>query len=88
MGGDELQWEEQAEVLSNVIAIFKELSRAIPHLDKSPIPSRELYSFPALPAGINDAMPHLRGMLAAMHGHSRKDALDYGEAALALLPSE
>jgi hypothetical protein len=37
-------------------------------------------------AGISDAMPYLRRMLAAMHGRRRKDALDCGNGALALLP--
>jgi DNA-binding response OmpR family regulator len=37
-------------------------------------------------AGINDAMPYLLGMLAAMDSHNRKDALEYGIAAWALLP--
>lgn len=31
-------------------------------------------------------MPYLRGMLTAMKVCKRKDALGYGEAALALLP--
>jgi hypothetical protein len=86
-GGDESQWEGQTKLLSDTIAVFKELSRPIPHPDRSPNPSpRDLYSFPALPAGINEAMPYLRGMLTAMRGRSRQDALDYGEAAFALLP--
>jgi hypothetical protein len=85
-GRDESKWEEQTELLSETIAIFKELSRPTPPLDSGQTPGRELYSFPALPARINEAMPHMRGMLAAMHVRSRQDALEYGEAALSLLP--
>ena len=87
-GQDESQWEEQTTVLSDTIAVFKELSRPIPHLNRLPNAGRDVYSFPALPAGINDAMPYLRGMLEAMGVRNRQDALDYGEAALGLLLPE
>jgi len=85
---DDSQWEEQIQALFEVIAILKELSRPLPYLERSPDPNGELYTFPALPAGINDAMPFLRAMLTAMRGRSRQDALDFGEAAWALLPQE
>ena len=42
--------------------------------------------FPPGAAGINEGMPYLRGMLSSMFGHNRKDAIEYGEAALELLP--
>jgi hypothetical protein len=85
-GRDESQWEEQTKLLSDTMVILSELSRPIPRLDSSPNPTSELYAFPALPADINDAMPYLRAMLSAMYWRSREDAIEYGEAALALLP--
>jgi hypothetical protein len=84
--GDECHWENQTKLLSGVIAIFKEMSRPIPRLDKAPRRYRLPTVLPAHAAAIKDAMPYLRGMLAAMHARSRIDALDYGQAALGLLP--
>src|ERR1700678_2431959 len=87
-GRDESQWEERTKELSDTITILKELSRPIPRPDRSPIRSREPDLLPSSEAvGINDAMPHLRGMLVAMHVRNRQEALDYGEAALSLLPT-
>jgi hypothetical protein len=78
-GRDESLWAEQAKVLSDTIAIFEELSNPIADpiagMDGSPEA-----------AGIASAMPCLQGMLAAMHGRRRQDALDYGNEALKLLP--
>ncbi len=89
-GRDESQWEEQTKVLSDTIATFEELSCPIPGpiscLDGPPNPSGESELLPTEAAGIDGAMPHLQGMLAAMHGHRRQDALDCGNQALELLP--
>jgi hypothetical protein len=85
-GRDESQWEEQTRVLSDTIAILKELSRPMPRLDRQPSQHRGPDLLLPGTARINDAMPYLRGMLTAMRGRSRQDALDYGEAAFALLP--
>ena len=74
-GRDESLWAEQAKVLSDTIAIFEELSGPIAGMDGPPEA-----------AGISSAMPCLQGMLAAMHGRRRQDALDYGNEALKLLP--
>jgi hypothetical protein len=73
-----------AAIIENSLA---HQNRAFRHglLDSSPNPTSELYAFPALSAGINDAMPYLRAMLSAMYWRSREDAIEYGEAALALL---
>ena len=85
-GRDESLWEEQTKVLSDTIATFEELSCPIPGVDGPNNPSGESELLPAEAAGIEGAMPHLRGMLAAMRGHRRQDALDCGNQALELLP--
>lgn len=82
-GDDESQWEEQIGLLSDTVAVLREMSRPT-HGTRSRRPDVT----PLGPAGINDAMPYLLGMLAAMDGHNRKDALEYGEAAWALLPKD
>jgi hypothetical protein len=74
-GRDESQWAEQAKVLSDTIVIFEELSDPIAGTDGSPEAT-----------GIAIAMPCLQGMLTAMQGRRRQDALDFGSEALKLLP--
>jgi hypothetical protein len=81
-GDDESQWEEQTRLLSETVAVLREMSG--PTTRKSG--SRKPQLIRPRGAGINDAMPYLRGMLAAMDGRRRKDALEYGEAACTLLP--
>jgi hypothetical protein len=80
-GNDESQWEAQTKLLFETMAILREMSDPIIRRDKPDL-------LPPRAAGINAAMPYLRGMLAAMFGHNRQDALEYGEAILALLPVE
>ena len=85
-GRDESQWKAQTRVLSDTIAILKELTRPMPRLDRQPSQHRGPDLLLPGSADINNAMPYLRGMLAAMHEHRREDALRYGKAALELLP--
>ena len=85
-GGDESEWEDRTKALSDTIAILRELSRPLPSLKRMPSRGWEpQLVLPEAPA-IRDAMPYLRGMLAAMRGHSRQHALAHGKAALELLP--
>jgi hypothetical protein len=78
---DESQWEEQTKLLFETMTVLSELSLPITRRDKPDL-------LPPGAAGINNGMPYLRGMLAAMFGHNRKDALEYGETALGVLPVE
>ena len=87
-GGDESQWEEQTRLLFETMAVLREMSLPITRPYKTGSRSTEPDLLPPRAAGINDSMPYLRGMLAAMFGHNRQDALEYGEAALELLPVE
>ena len=87
-GRDEARWEEQTRLLFETMAVLRELSLPIARRDKTGSRSIEPDLLSPRAAGINDGMPYLRGMLAAMFGHNRKDALEYGEAALELLPVE
>jgi hypothetical protein len=80
-GVDESKWEAQTRLLFEIIAVLREMSDPIIRRDKPDL-------LPPRAVGINAAMPYLRGMLAAMFGHNRQDALEYGQAALALLPVE
>lgn len=84
-GRDESQWEHQSRLLAAAVAVLREISRPA-RRDETGSRSGEPELMPPEAAGINDAMPYLRGMLAAMNGRSRMDALDYGKAALKLLP--
>jgi len=81
-GRDESQWEKQSRLLAAAIVVLREISRR----DKTGGRGTKTDLLPPEAAGINDALPYLRGMLAAMNGRSRIDALDYGKAALKLLP--
>lgn len=85
-GRDESQWEHQSRLLAAAIAVLREISRPATRRDETGSRSIEPDLLPPKAAAINDAMPYLRGMLASMYGHSRIDALDYGKAALKLLP--
>ena len=49
-------------------------------------PSSESETFSPKATAINVAMPQLTKMLKAMRDHNRGDALEYGQAALELLP--
>jgi hypothetical protein len=80
-GHDDSRWEEQTRLLFETMAVLREMSDPIIRRDKPDL-------LPPRAAGINDSMPYLRGMLAAMFGHNRQDALEYGQAALELLPVE
>ncbi len=86
-GRDESRWEEQTKLLFETIGELREMSHPI--ADPDP-PRRRSRAAPDVPrpgtASINDGMPYLRGMLASMFGHNRRDALEYGETALAFLP--
>ncbi len=75
---DESQWEEQTRLLFETMAVLSDLSLPITRPDKPDL-------LPPGAAGINDGMPYLRGMLAAMFEHNRKEALEYGETALEFL---
>jgi hypothetical protein len=80
-GVDESKWEEQTRLLFEIMAVLREMSDPIIRRDKPDL-------LPPRAVGINAAMPYLRGMLAAMFGHNRQEALEYGESALGLLPTE
>ena len=87
-GRDESQWEGQTRLLFEPMAVLRQMAMARPitHRDKMGSRSIEPDLLPPGAADINDGMLYLRRMLAAMFGHNRKDALEYGETALELLP--
>lgn len=85
-GEDDSQWEHHSRLLAATIAVLKEISRPVTRLDEAG--SREPDLLPPRAAEINAAMPYLRGMLASMNRHGREYALEYGEAALELLPED
>jgi hypothetical protein len=85
---DDSQWEEQIRLLSDTMAVLTDMSRPITRRDKTGSRSIEPDLLPPGAAKINAAMPYLRGMLAAMFGHNRKEALEYGETALEFLPDK
>jgi hypothetical protein len=85
-GGDESQWADQISLLSEAISQLQDLSRPIIRPDETGSRSREPDLLPPGATEINAAMPYLRGMLASMKRHGREYALEYGEAALELLP--
>jgi hypothetical protein len=86
-GQDELQWADQAILLSETISELLEMSRPITRRDETGSRSREPDLLPPGATEINAAMPYLRGMLASMKRHGRDYALEYGETALELLPA-
>jgi chemotaxis family two-component system response regulator Rcp1 len=81
-GDDESQWEEQIGLLSDTVAVLREMTGPTPPKSGAQKP----HLIPPRAAGVNDAMPYLLGMLAAMDRHNSKEALKYGIAAWALLP--
>jgi hypothetical protein len=87
-GQDESRWEEQTRLLFETMTVLREMSLPVTPRDKTGSRSIEPDLLPPGAAGINDGMPYLRGMLAAMFGHNRKDALEYGETALEFLPGK
>lgn len=87
-GDDDSEWEHQSRLLAATIAVLKEISRPVARQGETGSRSREPDLLPPGAAEINAAMPYLRGMLAAMNRHRRGYALEYGEAALELLPKE
>jgi hypothetical protein len=85
-GDDDSQWEHHSRLLAATIAVLREISRPITRQDKTE--SRDPDLLPPRATEINAAMPYLRGMLASMNRHGRDYALEYGGAALELLPEE
>ena len=67
---------ERFRLTWDTMAIFKELARPIPQLDRS-----------SSPAGISDECLTCEECWQRCVLLNRQDALDYGEAALTLLPT-
>jgi hypothetical protein len=88
---DESQWDEQTRLLSETISslqdIFSQKAQGTTQTTGSTErPSAESETFSPEATAINVAMPQLMKMLKAMHEHNRTAALEYGQAALGLLP--
>jgi hypothetical protein len=85
-GWEESGWEDQIRLLSETISALQDLAH--PTANPEPINRRsaESDSFSREATAINVATPQLMKMLGAMKDHDRTAALEYGEAAVGLLP--
>jgi hypothetical protein len=84
---DESLWGDQVGLLSETIGELSGMGQSKSRRDKTGSRSMEPDFLPPGAAEINAAMPHLERMLAAMQIRNRKEALDYGQSALRLLPT-
>ena len=88
-GSDESHWHAQTTLTSQTISNLQDLPRqARATAGMTELPSAESDSFSAKVTAVNVAMPQLMKMWEAMHNHNREAALEYGQAALELLPDE
>jgi hypothetical protein len=88
-GNHESHWHAQTTLMSQTISNLQDLLRqARATAGTTERPSAESDSFCDKATAINVAMPQLMKMWEAMHNHNREGALEYGQAALELLPVE
>lgn len=92
-GNDESRWDDQTRLLSETISELEDFPRqATKGHEAAPgsrgRPSAESNSYSQEATSISVAMPELMKMLKAMQDHNRAGALEYGQAALGLLPVE
>ena len=85
-GRDESIWEDQIHLLSETISALQDLAHPTATPEPTNRRSAESDAFSPEATAINVATPQLMKMLDAMKVHDRKAALEYGEAAVGLLP--
>jgi hypothetical protein len=90
---DESHWDKQTPLLSGAISGLQKVSNQTTKAPGATLtsgsterPSSESETFSPKATAVNVAMPQLMKMLKAMHEHNRAAALEYGQAALGLLP--
>jgi len=87
-GREESSWEDQIRLLSETIANLQDLAHPTANPEPTNRRSAESDSFSPYATAINVAVPQLMKMLDAMKAHDRTPALEYGEAAVGLLPED
>jgi hypothetical protein len=85
-GSDDLQWEDQTALLAQTISDLEDMAQPKTRRDKTGSRSAESDLLTPEATAINAAMLDLIEMSMAMELGNRKDAIESGEAALALLP--
>jgi hypothetical protein len=81
---DDSQWYDVTRLLSETVTDLESMVHP-PHVDTGG-PSSESETFSPKASAINVAIPQLTKMVKALHEHRRAAALEYGQAALRLLP--
>jgi hypothetical protein len=80
------QWEDQTGLLSQAVSDLENIAQARTRPDKTGSPSAESDFFSSEANAIKVAMLDLIEMSMAMELGNREEAIESGEAALALLP--